>query len=170
MMQSATKRRLAALLAALLLLCGCTTKQESEQATKTTASMVMSTAVATSVATTNYGAPDTPYPTEMRLRVTGLSQFPLYPTGCESVTAVMALRHAGEPVTVEDYQRIVGALQNMGMLSAAEKVCDKVIEEYDGAATAFAHYTKGIFMLHDNISLHLFIKFVWQVYFNTYYF
>ncbi|MBR4881127.1 MAG: hypothetical protein IKU19_04295, partial [Clostridia bacterium] len=54
----------------------------------------------------------------------------------------------GESVTVEDYQRIVGALQNIGMISMAEKVCDKVIDVYDGSATAFAHYTKGILMLH----------------------
>ena len=32
-----------------------------------------------------------------------LSQYPAYPTGCESVTAVMALRHAGISVDVEDF-------------------------------------------------------------------
>ncbi len=54
----------------------------------------------------------------------------------------------GKPVTVEDYQRIVVALQDLGMLSMAEKVCDKVIEVFEGAATAFAHYIKGILLLH----------------------
>lgn len=32
-----------------------------------------------------------------------ISQYPDYPTGCESVTAVMALRHAGVPISVEDF-------------------------------------------------------------------
>lgn len=32
-----------------------------------------------------------------------LSQYPAFPTGCESVTAVMALRHAGIPIRVEDF-------------------------------------------------------------------
>lgn len=32
-----------------------------------------------------------------------LSQYPDYPTGCESVTAVMALHHAGVIISVEDF-------------------------------------------------------------------
>ena len=32
-----------------------------------------------------------------------LSQYPDYPTGCESVTAVMALRYAGVSISVEDF-------------------------------------------------------------------
>lgn len=32
-----------------------------------------------------------------------LSQYPDYPTGCESVTAVMALHHAGVLISVEDF-------------------------------------------------------------------
>ncbi len=39
----------------------------------------------------------------MRLHVTPMAQFPLFPTGCESVAAVMALHHAGEPLTVADF-------------------------------------------------------------------
>lgn len=54
----------------------------------------------------------------------------------------------GKPVTVETYQSVVKDLQGLGMLSMAEKVCDKVIEVYEGSAAAFAHYTKGILMLH----------------------
>ncbi len=54
----------------------------------------------------------------------------------------------GKPVTVEDHQRIISALRDLGMNSTAEKVCDKVIEVFDGAATAFAHYVKGILLLH----------------------
>lgn len=108
MMRSATKRRLAAMLAALLLLCGCDRYQESAPKPTTTAPSATSatgadTTTVPTTTTTRYWNPDTPYPAQMRLRVTGLSQFPLYPTGCESVTAVMALRHAGEPVTVEDF-------------------------------------------------------------------
>lgn len=37
------------------------------------------------------------------LRVPPLSQYPDYPTGCESVTAVMALRYAGISVGVEEF-------------------------------------------------------------------
>ncbi|MBQ4601747.1 MAG: hypothetical protein IJB24_02700, partial [Clostridia bacterium] len=54
----------------------------------------------------------------------------------------------GKPVAVETYQSVVRDLRDIGMLSMAEKVCDKVIDVYDGSATAFAHYIKGIFMLH----------------------
>ena len=32
-----------------------------------------------------------------------LSQFPKYPTGCETVSAVMVLRHAGEKITVDEF-------------------------------------------------------------------
>lgn len=32
-----------------------------------------------------------------------ISQYPDYPTGCESVTAVMALHHAGVPISVENF-------------------------------------------------------------------
>ncbi|MBR2319740.1 MAG: C39 family peptidase [Clostridia bacterium] len=35
--------------------------------------------------------------------VSPLSQYPDYPTGCESVTAVMALHHAGVSISVEDF-------------------------------------------------------------------
>ena len=35
--------------------------------------------------------------------VLSVSQYPDYPTGCESVTAVMALRHAGVSTSVEDF-------------------------------------------------------------------
>lgn len=37
------------------------------------------------------------------LDVPPLSQYPDYPTGCESVTAVMALHHAGVIISVEDF-------------------------------------------------------------------
>lgn len=37
------------------------------------------------------------------VRVPPLSQYPDYPTGCESVTAVMALHHAGISVGVDDF-------------------------------------------------------------------
>lgn len=41
--------------------------------------------------------------TSKRISVPPLSQWPEYPTGCESVTAVMALRYAGETITVADF-------------------------------------------------------------------
>ena len=37
------------------------------------------------------------------LNVSPLSQFPLYPTGCESVTATMALNHAGINIDVSEF-------------------------------------------------------------------
>ncbi len=106
------KQRVAALGCALLLLCGCGKTDgadKSENNTKHTSSTVVAsstTAVETTwrgITTTRYWDSNAPYPAEMRLRVTQMSQFPLYPTGCESVAAVMALRYAGEPVTVEDF-------------------------------------------------------------------
>lgn len=48
-----------------------------------------------------------------------LSQYPDYPTGCESVTAVMALRHAGVSISVEDFV-------------ANHLPCDEVFYEEDG--------------------------------------
>ena len=88
-------KRLAAMAAALLLLCGCD-RLPNAVLENTSTTVFTETAV-------QGGDSDTPYPAEMRLRVTQLSQWPLYPTGCESVTAVMALRHAGEPVLVEHF-------------------------------------------------------------------
>lgn len=40
---------------------------------------------------------------DVLLRIPALSQYPDYPTGCESVTAVMALNYAGVPVGVNDF-------------------------------------------------------------------
>jgi len=37
------------------------------------------------------------------INVPYISQYPLYPTGCESVSAVMALRYAGMTITVGDF-------------------------------------------------------------------
>ena len=37
------------------------------------------------------------------ISVEPLSQFPLYPTGCESVTAVMALNYAGISISVDEF-------------------------------------------------------------------
>ena len=91
-----------AAVAMLLLLCGCTADRKGAQTAKMTAPSVISTA-ATSAATTGHWASNTPYSAAMRLRVAPMAQFPMFPTGCESVAAVMALRHAGEPVTVEDF-------------------------------------------------------------------
>ncbi len=42
-------------------------------------------------------------PAQTLLDVEPMCQYPAYPTGCESVTAVMALRHAGIPITVDEF-------------------------------------------------------------------
>ena len=39
----------------------------------------------------------------VQIPVVTLSQYPLYPTGCESVTAVMALHHAGSTITIDEF-------------------------------------------------------------------
>lgn len=42
-------------------------------------------------------------PATVILDVEPISQYPLFPTGCESVAAVMALHHAGVLISVEDF-------------------------------------------------------------------
>lgn len=49
-------------------------------------------------------APQEPLPpADVLLDVRAIPQYPTYPTGCESVTAVMALQYAGISITVDDF-------------------------------------------------------------------
>lgn len=40
---------------------------------------------------------------DVQIPVVALSQYPLYPTGCESVTSVMALHYAGFTITIDEF-------------------------------------------------------------------
>ncbi len=57
-------------------------------------------------------------------------------------------REEGMPISAEGYYRIVDALEQLGMFSDAENVCDRAIEELDAPAAAFAMYSKASYMLH----------------------
>lgn len=107
-MRKATCRRCAALLLLVsVLFSGCRWDNEKPVPDNTDPTSSVSTTVTTTTptTTTEYRHYTTvPAPSAFRLQqVPQMAQFPLYPTGCESVSAVMALRYVGGPITVEEF-------------------------------------------------------------------
>lgn len=90
------------LLCAVLLLGGCTAGGGAGDVTDTTTAPTVTTTAPTTAPTT--ARPTVPAPAAFRLsNVPIIPQHPLYPTGCESAAAVMALQYAGEPITMADF-------------------------------------------------------------------
>ncbi len=91
-----------------LLLSGCTAPGEKTDIFDTPPSVSVTqttTATATATTTTATTARSTrPAPAAFRLQgVPLIPQYPLYPTGCESAAAVMALQYAGEPIAMDTF-------------------------------------------------------------------
>lgn len=105
---TATTRILAAAFCAALLLGGC---GGAESVESSPASTMQSTTTTTTTATTKTTKTTTTVtyakPTAVRgkvlIDVPTIHQYPEYPTGCESVATVMALRYAGETTSVANF-------------------------------------------------------------------
>ena len=97
------------MLFAVLLLGGCGTTAPAESTGATTAPITSTSTSTTTTATTTKPTTTVTYakPTAVRGKVLInapiLNQFPEYPTGCESVAAVMALKYAGEITSVANF-------------------------------------------------------------------
>ena len=90
---------LATLLTTLALLVGCRPATMVDGTTKTTLSTTTTTTTVVTTTTTTVPAP----PSHKIQGVPVIAQRPAYPTGCESVSAVMALRFAGEEITIDEF-------------------------------------------------------------------
>ncbi|MBE6778174.1 MAG: hypothetical protein E7541_02170 [Ruminococcaceae bacterium] len=80
-----------------------TTPAERATTTTTTTKPTTTTAKPTTTTTVKPTSDATPLGAKKVLDVPILSQFPEYPSGCESVSTVMALRYAGESTSVANF-------------------------------------------------------------------
>ena len=96
------------ILCAALLLGGCAPAAPSDPTSEPTTSTATTTgqtttATTTRITTTITYAKPTAINGKVLINVPTIHQFPEYPTGCEVVTAVMALKYVGEKIGVENF-------------------------------------------------------------------
>lgn len=67
----------------------------------------------------------------------------------ESLKLVTDWENAGKPLVPEEYSDIDQALRKLGRNMEASALCDRAIEELDDAASCYAYFIKGCFLLHS---------------------
>lgn len=67
----------------------------------------------------------------------------------ESLKLVTEWENAGKPLIPEEYSDIDQALRKLGRNAEASALCDRVIAELDDAASCYAYFMKGSFLLHS---------------------
>jgi len=141
------------LLFPLIIVCGC--RHLPEEIPSVSVSSVVKTS-----ATTTTALPDRHIISDVPL----ICQFPAYPTGCETVASVMALRYVGEQVSVDTfidncletgavyrkngvlygpdpYEKFVGDPRSQYSLGCFSPVMEKALKKYLGDDTRVIHTT-----------------------------
>ena len=67
----------------------------------------------------------------------------------ESLKLITEWETAGKPLIPEEYSDIDQALRKLGRNEEASALCDRAIEELDDAASCYAYFMKGCFLLHS---------------------
>ncbi len=67
----------------------------------------------------------------------------------EPLELVTKWETAGKPVIAEEYADVDQALRTLGRATEANTLCEQAIQELEGAASCYAHYMKGCYLLHS---------------------
>lgn len=66
----------------------------------------------------------------------------------EPLETVKAWEEAGKKVVAEEYGDVVSALRQLGRVSEANELCERAINSLSGAASCYAYYMLGCYLIH----------------------